>query len=128
MLLHPRHRHYEGFQSVLAVLANVSVAMGLESVVESWVSTMEHHNNPRRPLTQARLEQECMVSINGPKEVHCDSVVMEALASYCNLGHQAMVGNRQGHWVRRDRDIRQYVVSEAVDNIVNQPVDVVFMV
>jgi hypothetical protein len=47
LLIHPRHHHYEGFQSVLAVLANASVAMGLESVVESWVSTMEHHNNPR---------------------------------------------------------------------------------
>ena len=76
LLIHPRHRHYEGFQSVLAVTANASVVMGLESVVESWVSTMEHHNNPRRCLTQARLEQECMVAINWPKDVHCDSVVM----------------------------------------------------
>ena len=65
----PCHQHYKGFQSALAVLAIASVAMGLESVVESWVSVMEHHNNPSRPLIQARLEQECMVAINGPKEV-----------------------------------------------------------
>ena len=56
----------------------------------------------------------------------CDSVVMEALASY--WGHQAMEGNRQGHWVRRNKDIRQYVVSEAVFSIVNQPAAVPFMV
>ena len=111
---------------MLAILANASVAMGLESVVESWVSVMEHHNNPRRPLTQTRVEQECMVAINGPKDVHCDSVVMEALASYWS--NQTMVGNRQGHWVRRDQNIKQYVVSQAVDALVNKPANVAFMV
>ena len=111
---------------MLAVLADVSVAIGLESVVESWVSTKEHHNNLKRPLTQARLEQECMLSINGLKEVHCDSVVLEVLASYWDC--QAMVGNRKEHWVRRDRDIKQYVVSKSIDTIVNEPVDVPFMV
>ena len=126
LLLHPGHRHYEGFETVLAVLANASVAMGLESVVESWVSVMEHHNNPRRPLTQERLEQECMVAINGPPEVHCDSVVTEALASY--WGRKTEEGNRQGHWVRRDRDIKQYAVSGAVDSLLKQPVDVPYMV
>ncbi len=70
------HLHlYTDIQSVLAIMANASVAMGLESVVESWVSTMEHHSSPRRPLTQDRLEQECMVAINGPMEVQCDSVI-----------------------------------------------------
>ena len=126
LLLHPRHRHFEGFETVLAVLANASVAMGLESVVESWVSVMEHHNNPRRPLTQERLEHECMVAINGPDEVHCDSVVTEALVSY--WGRKAEVGNRKGHWVRRDRDIKQYAVSEALDNLVQKLANVPFMV
>ena len=85
---------------------------------------MEHHNNPRRKLTQAGIEQECMVSVNGPKEVHCDSVVMEGLANY--WGRQNMVGNKQGHWVRRFRGLKGYAVSEAVD-IVNQPADMPFM-
>ena len=67
---------------MLAILANASVALGLESMVESWVSVMEHHNNPRRALTQTRVEQECMVSINGPSEVHSDSVVLKALSAY----------------------------------------------
>ena len=58
--------------------------------------------------------------------MHCDSVVMEALASYWS--NQTMVGNRQGHWVRRDQNIKQYVVSQAVDALVNKPADVAFMV
>ena len=49
---------------------------------------------------------------------------MEGLATY--WGHHAVVGNRQGHWVR-DRDIRGYVVFEAVDSLLNQPADVPFM-
>ena len=43
-------------------------------------------------------------------------------------GRQAVVGNRQGHWVRRDQDIRGYAVSEAVDSLLNQPAIVPFIV
>ena len=43
-------------------------------------------------------------------------------------GRQAMEGNRKGYWVRRNNDIMQYVVSVAVDSIVNQPAAVPFMV
>lgn len=125
LFLDPSLHHYTDIQSVLAIMANASVAMGLESVVESWVSVMEHHNSSVRSLTQDRLEQECMVAINGPVEVQCDSVVQEALASY--WGRQSMVANRAGHWVRRSEDIRHYAISEAVDTIVNKPPSVPFM-
>ena len=37
-------------------------------------------------------------------------------------------GHRQGHWVRRDQNIKQYVVSQAVDALVNKPADVAFIV
>ena len=65
-----------------------------------------------------------MVSINGPSEVHCDFVVLEALGACWSR----MKVDRQGHWVRKDKDMRQYMVSEAVDSKVNQPPDVAFMV
>ena len=93
--------------------------------LESWISVMKHHNNPRRKLSQARIEQNCMVSFNGPKEVHCDSVVIEGLTTY--WGRQTMVGNKQGHWVRRFRGLKGYAVSGAVYSIVNQLADVPFM-
>ena len=54
LLLHPEYRHFFGFESVLSVMSNAAVSMGLESVVESWVSVMEHHNNPNRALSQDR--------------------------------------------------------------------------
>ena len=53
-------------------------------------------------------------------------VITEALASY--WGCKAKVGNRHGHWVSRYRDIKQYAVSEAVDSLLQQPVNVPYMV
>ena len=53
LFLDPSLHHYMDIQSVLAILPNASVALGLESV---------------RSLSQDRLEQECMVAINGPVE------------------------------------------------------------
>ena len=69
-----------------------------------WSPVIEHHNNPRRALTQERLEQEAMVALNGPAEVHCDSIVDEALAYYWRK--QKMAGNRDGHWIRRSSRIK----------------------
>ena len=126
MFLDPNLNHSKDIESVLSILASAGVAMGLESVVESCVSVLEHHNNPRRALSQERLEQEAMVAINGPAEVHCDSIVDEALASYWRK--QKMAGNRDGHWIRRSSRIKSYFISEAVDSIVKKTPAVPFMV
>jgi hypothetical protein len=99
--------------------------MGLESVVETWVSVLEHHNKPWRSLTQSRLEGEGMVAINGPLEVHSNPVVQEALGIYWKK--QKMMGNRGGHLVRRSSDIRSNVISEAVDSMVDQMPAMPFM-
>jgi hypothetical protein len=124
LFLNPSLGYYKNIEGVIGILANAGVVMGLESVVESWVSVLEHHNNSQRPLTQERLEQEGMIAINGPLEVHCDSVVEEALSSY--WGKQQM-GNHSGHWIRRSSHIKSYVISEAVDGIVNKKPAVPFM-
>jgi hypothetical protein len=117
--------HYKHIESVLGIMAKAALVMGLESVVESWVSVLEHHNNPQRPLTQVRLEQEGMIAINGPADVHCDAVVEEALSSY--WGKQKVAGNRGGHWIRRGDSVKSYTISEAVDSIVNKTPSVPFM-
>ena len=67
-----------------------------------------------------------MVAINGPAEVHCDSIVDEALASYWRK--QKMAGNRDGHWIRHFSNIKLYFILEAVYKIVKKTPDVPFMV
>ena len=125
IFLNPSLPHFKHIESVLGIMAKAALTMGLESVVESWVSVLEHHNNPQRPLTQLRLEQEGMIAINGPADVHCDAVVEEALSSY--WGRQKMAGNKGGHWTRRSDNVKSYTISEAVDTIVNRPPSVPFM-
>ena len=98
LFLDPKLEHYKNIQSVLAILANAGVTMGLESVVESWVSVLEHHSNPRRSISQQRLEEEVMIALNGPEVVHCNAVVDEALRKYWRK--QKLAGNRDGHFIR----------------------------
>ena len=109
MFLDPNLNHSKDIESVLSILASAGAGV-------AWVSVLEHHNNPRRALSQERLEQEAMVAINGPAEVYCDSIVDEALASYWRK--QKMAGNRDSHWIRRSSRIKSYFISEAVDSII----------
>ena len=97
--------------------------MGLESVVESWVSVIEHHNSSRRPLTQERLEHEAMVALNGPPEVHCDKLVEEAFSNY--WGKQR---NKVAHWIRRDERAKLFKISKTLDSLINEQPEVPFMV
>ena len=82
-------------EDVISVMARAGLCNGIESVVESWVSTAEQHSSKLRNLSQERLEYEMMIAINGPEVVHCDSVVKEAMAMYWSASK--MAGNREGH-------------------------------
>ena len=61
----------------MATLARTMVTIGVESVVESWVSQMEHHNNQRRNLGETMNVTELFTTVNGPNPVNCDAVVQE---------------------------------------------------
>lgn len=125
LFLDPQNNLYKGIEAVLAVMANSGLVMGLESVVESWVSVMEHHNNPKRCLSQQRLENELMIAVNGPTVAHCDSVVDEAIDLYWSKAKR--VGERGGHWIRKSDNIRSFITSKAVDSLVNEKPEVPFM-
>ena len=94
------------------------MCQGIESVVESWVSILEHHSSKERNLTQDRLHQEAMVAINGPSVVHCDKVVKEAISSYFSKSKRE--GDKDGHFVRRSENVKSYHVSKAVDSLVSK--------
>lgn len=115
-------RHIEG---VLSILADAGLMMGLESVVESWVSVMEHHSSELRPLSQERLQAESMIALNGPSVFNCDAVVGEALKSYWSKAKRA--GDRDGHFVRRSNYVKCYTVSKAIDSLTSMKPKVLFM-
>ena len=54
----------------MGIMARAMVIIGIESVVESWVSVMETLN---RPLVEEMILTETAVSLNGPNPVNYDS-------------------------------------------------------
>ena len=74
LILHPEFNMFKDIEAVVSVLVRASLLISVESVVESWISTMEHHASQRRTLGEMLLHEEMVISINGPGLAHCDSV------------------------------------------------------
>ena len=117
-----------GIEDVLSIVVRAAVAKGgVESVEESMVSVVEAHTpSSRGILKQERLEDESLVAWNGEDVVHCDPLVREALALYSS--QYKMEGNKEGHFIRRSENIKDYIISEAVDTLVKMPVKFPWMV
>ena len=111
-------------EGILEVLARAIVCSSVESVVESWVSTLEHHASPSRSnMSPERLDDCAMVSINGPQLVHADDVIKDALKLYWNGSKHG-----DGHFIRRSNNIKCYTAgSAALDSLVKIPCRLAFM-
>ena len=76
LFLNPKNDHlYKDIEAVLSVMVKASILISVESVVESWISVMEHHASQRRTLGEMKLHEEMVIALNGPSLVHCDSIV-----------------------------------------------------
>ena len=76
MFLEPSNHHlYRDIEAIISVMARAALLISVESVVESWISIMEHHASQRRTLGEMMLHEEMVIAINGPSLVHCDVVV-----------------------------------------------------
>ena len=53
--------------------------MSVESVVESWVSIYESHNNKHRPISNERAEREVCLAVNGLLLWHADTLIKKAI-------------------------------------------------
>ena len=65
---------YTDIESVMSVMVRASLLISVESVVESWISVMEHHASQTRSLGEMLLHEEMVIAITGPSLAHCDSV------------------------------------------------------
>ena len=76
LFLQPQGQHlYKDIETVMSVMVRAALMISVESIVESWISTMEHHASQRRTLGEMLLHEEMVIAINGPVLVHCDSMV-----------------------------------------------------
>jgi hypothetical protein len=102
-------------EAVMGILARAMVIIGIESVVESWVSVMENHNSKNRPLGEKMILTETAVNINGPNPVNCDSVVDQANKLY--WGKSKLKKGADGHFIRTSQNPLSWKVSKSVDKV-----------
>ena len=112
-------KRFQVCEIVMDVICQAAAMKSVESVVESWISVLEHHSNKSRDFKSESIEAEMQVAINGPKLQHCEKVVEESMRAYwSNMKRKKL---QQGHFIRRSNQINQYMVSKAVDNIRKEP-------
>ena len=88
MFLDPSNHHlYKDIEAIISVMARGALLISVESVVESWISIMEHHASQRRTLGEMTLHEEMVIAINGPILVHCDVVVQVTNCLFLDLHH-----------------------------------------
>eukprot|EP00112_Aurelia_sp_Birch-Aquarium-sp1_P017082 Seg3933.1 transcript_id=Seg3933.1/GoldUCD/mRNA.D3Y31 product="hypothetical protein" protein_id=Seg3933.1/GoldUCD/D3Y31 len=115
---------YEGIGMIVHVLSVASVAMTVESVVESHVSVYENRINKNRNVTEQRASQEMCIALNGPNIAQSDSVVKAAISRYWQ---QESANEDFWHFIRRSDNITQYFVSKVVDRISKNTSNLPFM-
>ena len=119
LFLHPENVHlYQDIEAVMSIMVRAALMISVESIVESWISTMEHHSSQRRILGEMLLHEEMVIAVNGPKLVHSESIAQEALLDY--FKDRINPKERAGHFVRRSQNIENFKVSKSVDNFRKQ--------
>ena len=81
-LLDSKNKLYEGCEAVMEILTQASVMKTVESVVESWISVLEHHSSKTRDLSSTAVQNKLMIAINGPLSQHSRSIVEESMRVY----------------------------------------------
>ena len=71
-LISPSLKLYLNIETIIHIFCSAATTMSVESVVESWVSIYESHNNKHRPISNERAEREVCLAVNGPLLQHAD--------------------------------------------------------
>ena len=67
---------------MIDILIQATLSISVESVVESWISVLEHNSSKSRNLGLGAIDAEMIVAINGPAVAHCQGIVKETMATY----------------------------------------------
>ena len=126
MLLATQTELFKGCEAVIDILIQAALSISVESIVESWISVIEHHSSKSRPLGEDSLDAEMMIALNGPSIVHSSGIVKESMSTYWKQFENANLHG--GHFFRRGTgSIKLYKVSKAVDALNSEPVKCKFM-
>ena len=69
LVTHPDRKDlYQDIEAIVSVMVRAALLISVESVVESWISTMEHHASQRRTLGEMKLHEEMCIAVNGAQQ------------------------------------------------------------
>ena len=114
LMMNTAARRYRGCEAVMNILVQAATMKSVESVVESWISVLEHHSSKTRNLSTNSIDSEMTIAINGPSIQHRDSIVEESMQAYWRKTNTF----KDGHFVRKSDEIKSYTVSKSVDSLV----------
>ena len=81
-LFDEKNEHFEGIETVLHSAAVAATKNSCESVIESFVSTYEHHSNKIRNMSEDAINDEFTISKNGPEVNNADKIIEDSMDSY----------------------------------------------
>ena len=98
---------------MIDILIQATLSISVESVVESWISVLEHNSSKSRNLGLGAIDAEMIVAINGPAVAHCQGIVKDS-------GCWRQCKNVNLHVSKGRGALKLYKVSKAVDALNNR--------
>ena len=75
---------YDGIEIIMQATAVSAIKLSVESIVESFISVYNLHNNKLRPMEEETVDDEMMIHLNGPEIGECDKILKLALDKHFN--------------------------------------------
>ena len=103
------------------VISAASVALSVESIVESVVSIYENRQTKSRTLGEDRANHEMQIGFNGPNLAKCDTILEKAMDSYFKA-------QKQGKWhFTMNTNKIEYSVTKVIDTKLAKPSKLSFL-
>ena len=123
MMMNTEAKRWWGCEAVMDIICQAATMKSVESVVESWVSVLEHHASKTRNIKADTIQEEMMISLNGPLIQHSKGEVEETMKAYWGK----LKTLKDGHFTRRCERVKSFIVSKSVDSLNSQPVKTPFI-
>lgn len=111
LFLDTHNQLYSDIQMIIHAICSSCVSVGIESNAESAISLYNIHNTYLRPLSDDCLENEMIVSFNGPPLSQSDSIIRNALTAYF-MKNKVL---RNAHFITNLSGRRKFLISKVVD-------------
>ena len=112
---------YEGIELIMHAISAATVAISVESIVESVVSIYENRQTKARTLSEDRANHEMQIGFNGPDIAKSDNILEKAMDAYFKT-------HKQEKWhFTMDPSRLEYSVSKLIDKKITKSSKLSFM-